>query len=226
MAKASIQAIIDWLRAGFPEGVPARDSFALLPFLKQSLSDEQLQQVVNRAIDFWGTSPEQIDTERLRDVVRAVFGEEPTDDDMKRVGDRLLAVGGPRLVEVPSDGADAHAGDPTGQQRAAEQVHGSDVRAMPRFLNSVLSWLRAGYPEGVPAHDYTPILALLRRQLTDEEVEQVGRALADEGADEVSAADIGTMITKLTDELPSTDDLDRVRARLRAAGVPVEPSRH
>ena len=44
-----------------------------------------------------------------------------------------------------------------------------------RFLNTVVSWLRAGYPTGVPKNDYLPILALLSRRLTKEEVLLVAR---------------------------------------------------
>ena len=38
----------------------------------------------------------------------------------------------------------------------------------------VVGFLRAGYPEGVTAHDYVPLLALLRRRLSDDEVVAVG----------------------------------------------------
>lgn len=38
-------------------------------------------------------------------------------------------------------------------------------------LHRALDWLVQGYPDGIPAKDYSPILALLgREQLTDEEV--------------------------------------------------------
>jgi len=33
--------------------------------------------------------------------------------------------------------------------------------ALPPFLTSVIQWLRAGYPEGVPDVDYIPLFALL-----------------------------------------------------------------
>ena len=32
------------------------------------------------------------------------------------------------------------------------------VAVMNGFLNSIVSWLRAGYPEGVPATDTFPVL--------------------------------------------------------------------
>jgi transcription-repair coupling factor (superfamily II helicase) len=37
----------------------------------------------------------------------------------------------------------------------------------------VLDWLVAGYPTGIPPKDYVPVLALLRRRLTEDEVRQV-----------------------------------------------------
>ena len=42
--------------------------------------------------------------------------------------------------------------------------------ALPPFLNRIVDWLRAGYPEGVPEHDYIPLFALLGSQLTNDEV--------------------------------------------------------
>ena len=42
----------------------------------------------------------------------------------------------------------------------------------------VVDWLRAGYPTGLPDRDFVPLIALLRRRLTDEEVRDVARRLA------------------------------------------------
>ena len=38
------------------------------------------------------------------------------------------------------------------------------------LFENVLRWLRAGYPDGVPPKDYYPVLALLKRSLTEDEV--------------------------------------------------------
>lgn len=86
----------------------------------------------------------------------------------------------------------------------------------PSFLDSVVGWLREGYPQGVPAQDYVPLLALLRRRLTDEEVAAVVKELGAAGQVPVDSADIGTSITKITDALPSEDDINRVREHLPA----------
>lgn len=88
-----------------------------------------------------------------------------------------------------------------------------------RTLAAILNWLHAGYPEGVPATDYFPLLALLNRQLTPDEVAAVATSLMADG-DEVTRVDIGVAVTKLTNELPSEDDLRRVAARLAAVGMP------
>lgn len=94
---------------------------------------------------------------------------------------------------------------------------------MNRFLNSVVAWLRAGYPEGIPATDYFPVLALLSRRLSNDEVKLVARELIDRG--DFDHVDIGVLITRLTDELPAPEDVERVRERLTAKGWPLEDAR-
>lgn len=91
---------------------------------------------------------------------------------------------------------------------------------MNGFLNSIVSWLRAGYPEGVPPTDTFPVLALLTRRLGHDEVIAVAHELMERGCfDDI---DIGVAITQITDELPSPEDIERVRARLAAHGWPFD----
>ncbi|MEZ0362744.1 DUF3349 domain-containing protein [Mycobacterium sp. pUA109] len=91
---------------------------------------------------------------------------------------------------------------------------------MNRFLNSIVAWLRAGYPEGVPRNDYIPLLALLSRRLTADEVKAVASELMRRG--EFDQVDIGVLITQITDELPTAEDIERVRERLAAKGWPLD----
>jgi hypothetical protein len=91
------------------------------------------------------------------------------------------------------------------------------------FLSSVVSWLRAGYPEGVPSTDTFALLALLTRRLSNDEVKIVAQELMQR--DEFDKVDIGVLISKLTDELPSEEDIERVRARLAAKGWPLDDDR-
>ena len=94
---------------------------------------------------------------------------------------------------------------------------------MNGFLSSVVSWLRAGYPEGVPPTDTFAVLALLTRRLSNDEVKIVAQELMQR--DEFDKVDIGVLISKLTDELPSEEDIERVRARLAAKGWPLDDDR-
>jgi hypothetical protein len=92
-----------------------------------------------------------------------------------------------------------------------------------RFLTSIVAWLRAGYPEGIPPTDYFPVLALLSRRLSNDEVKVVARELMHR--DDFDEIDIAVLITQMTDELPSPDDIERVRARLAAKGWPLDDAR-
>lgn len=87
----------------------------------------------------------------------------------------------------------------------------------PPVLDSIINWLRAGYPQGVPEQDYLPLLALLARRLTNDEVAEVAAQLGRQGQP-IDSVDIGTSITKITNELPRNEDVDRVRTRLATAG--------
>jgi Protein of unknown function (DUF3349) len=87
----------------------------------------------------------------------------------------------------------------------------------------MVAFVRAGYPQGVPETDYIPLLALLRRRLSDDEAAAVATQLAARGELNIDTADIGAAITRITDELPSPADLDRVQRRLETIGWPVDP---
>lgn len=97
----------------------------------------------------------------------------------------------------------------------------------PVFVAALVAWLRAGYPDGVPENDYLPLFALLRRQLSDDEVKQVARQLIS-GAREagqnpsISRVDIGVLITRYTNGLPADGDLQRVQKRLEKKGWPLQ----
>jgi hypothetical protein len=97
--------------------------------------------------------------------------------------------------------------------------------ALPPVLANIIGWLRAGYPEGVPQHDYFPLFALLGSQLTEDEVTAIAEELASECEPE-SAAAIRHAISSVTHQ-PHPDDADvaRVRAHLAAGGWPLAPVR-
>ncbi|ADG97761.1 conserved hypothetical protein [Segniliparus rotundus DSM 44985] len=94
-------------------------------------------------------------------------------------------------------------------------------------LASVLRWLTAGYPEGVPAQDRIPLVALLRRKLSENQVQEVINALTapdsgvlDDGV--IDKNEISTSIHHVKGDEATQEDIERVAARLAASGWPLE----
>jgi Protein of unknown function (DUF3349) len=94
---------------------------------------------------------------------------------------------------------------------------------LTKFLAKIVAWITDGYPDGVPGPDRVPLFALLKRRLTDDEVKAVAKELMDRG--EFDEVDIGVLITQITDELPTQEDIERVRERLAAKGWPLDDPR-
>jgi uncharacterized protein DUF3349 len=88
---------------------------------------------------------------------------------------------------------------------------------LPPLLQSIVGWLRAGYPEGVPQRDYLPLFALLASQLTDVEVKEVGEELVN-SSDPGSQQAVRDAIEMVTHSKPNDADVSRVRAHLAAGG--------
>jgi hypothetical protein len=87
------------------------------------------------------------------------------------------------------------------------------------MLQAVIDFVRKGYPQGVPQQDYIPLLALLRRRLTDDEVAHIAQDLSLGGADSADpSAAIAQAIWDATHQPPSEGDVQRVAERLREAG--------
>jgi hypothetical protein len=95
----------------------------------------------------------------------------------------------------------------------------------------VLNWLEAGYPDGIPRQDRFPLVALLRRRLTDEQTREIVADLTAPGAvetrgdDPITAEEIEELIERQLRESPSTEDVARVSARLAAGGWPLADER-
>ncbi|MGD0683525.1 MAG: DUF3349 domain-containing protein [Streptosporangiaceae bacterium] len=91
---------------------------------------------------------------------------------------------------------------------------------LPPVLRSIIGWLRAGYPEGVPDVDYIPLFALLASRLTDADVAAIADELAG-SSDPASAQKIRAAIGSVTHEKPTDSEVARVSARLAAGGWPL-----
>lgn len=139
--------------------------------------------------------------QRIQDVVKGPINE----DDVFRVSARLAAAGWPL-------------GSPL--TPLAQGMSADDSR--PGLVGRVVEWLRVGYPTGLPDHDYVPLVALLRRRLSDDEVRAVSRLLAHNGMISADRVDIGSAVAKVISDLPSDEDIDRVRHYLSEHGWPTD----
>lgn len=95
------------------------------------------------------------------------------------------------------------------------------------LLHSILDWLRAGYPDGVPGPDRVPLLSLLRATpLTEEQIREVIGHLTEEGSSAaadgtIDADEIEAFIKDVTHHDAGAENVQRVAARLAAAGWPL-----
>ena len=95
-------------------------------------------------------------------------------------------------------------------------------------VQSMISWLRAGYPGGVPGPDRVPLLALLRNTpLTEEQVKEgVREIIAEEGGAPAGHAIDHDEIEKFIEGVAHHDggpeNIKRVADILAAAGYTVE----
>jgi len=95
------------------------------------------------------------------------------------------------------------------------------------LLESILNWLRAGYPDGVPGPDRVPLLALLRSTpLTEDQIKEVVRNITDADSTaladgEISKDEIEAFISEVTHHDAGPENVQRVAAKLAAAGWPL-----
>lgn len=95
------------------------------------------------------------------------------------------------------------------------------------LVGSILNWLRAGYPEGVPGPDRVPLLALLRATpLTEDQIKEVVRNITADGSaalvdGSIDTDEIETFISDVTQHDAGSENVNRVAAKLAAAGWPL-----
>ncbi len=88
---------------------------------------------------------------------------------------------------------------------------------MANVVSRVVGFLRAGYPSGLPATGYAPLFALLRRRVSDDEIAAITECISAGGVP-FGAVDVGVEISRITNDMPSLNDIGRVHDRLIALG--------
>jgi len=94
------------------------------------------------------------------------------------------------------------------------------------FLENVVDWLHEGYPDGVPPKDYYPLLALLKRTLSEDEIVNVASTILRQGnfGNPVTIDQIRQAIVDVTAKEPNQDEMHQVAARLASVGWPLAGS--
>lgn len=96
-ADSLLTRMLGWLTAGYPDGIPATDRFAVVALLKRRLTDEQVHEIVETLIGDDAASPSDgsISDAEIEELTRRVLSEQPSPADLARVSARLAAAGWP-----------------------------------------------------------------------------------------------------------------------------------
>lgn len=207
MATNLLTSVVDWLREGYPDGIPPKDFPPLLALLQRTLKPEDVQAICAQLI---ADNPDgEISATTVADAVEQLKSAPPHEDEVQAVASRLAAVGWP--ASMPDE-------DDEEEDESAERVN---------FFQRILDWLRAGYPDGVPPSDLPPLFALLQRRLTKKEIKKVAKELIasnkvpGEPKTPISEEEAQELMQQVAGVSPIEADLNRVRKRLAKKGWPL-----
>jgi hypothetical protein len=85
-----LQAIVDYLRKGYPQGVPERDYLPLFALLRRRLTDDEVATVADELAE---ESPDEATTHAIRAAIEHLLSETPSETDVDRVRERLVSAG-------------------------------------------------------------------------------------------------------------------------------------
>ena len=90
-------------------------------------------------------------------------------------------------------------------------------------LQSILGWLRKGYPDGVPTTDYYPLLALLARTLDEDDVVRATWVILKKSHPDspVTEGQIRQAVQAVIAKEPNSNEINQVAARLALVGWPL-----
>lgn len=98
------------------------------------------------------------------------------------------------------------------------------IEATSNLAGRILTWLRAGYPEGIPQGDYVALFGLLHRTLTETEVADFARQLmeaADDPSTPITRSEIEAVISQNVRQEACDEDIRRVAGHLAQGGWPL-----
>ncbi|MBK6886667.1 MAG: DUF3349 domain-containing protein [Tetrasphaera sp.] len=189
-------SVLEWVREGFAGTVPDDEAAALYAVLQTRLGTKRA-----RALLMTMQGEGVLSQEAARVLL-------PDDQAVRKVSAKLVMGGWP----LADDSETAPASWPEPREEPADTG----------TLSRIVTWLREGYPGGVPETDYVPLLALLERRLTRSEVKHIARALREAEVSPAGPDDIAAAISDYTHGQAPESDMRRVRDQLAKKGWPVE----
>jgi hypothetical protein len=91
---------LDWLRAGYPAGVPREDYVVLLGLLRRKLTEVEVRQIATELAGGLRGQEDAITREDIETTIGDAVLQEASDQDVARVSARLAAGGWP-LADPP-----------------------------------------------------------------------------------------------------------------------------
>ncbi|HEY6745260.1 MAG TPA: DUF3349 domain-containing protein [Mycobacteriales bacterium] len=94
-----VSRTLDWLRAGYPAGVPKQDYVVLLGLLRRRLTDHEVREIVSELAGL-AQQGEEITTADVEKLINEATLDQPGEADVARVSAHLAAGGWP-LADAP-----------------------------------------------------------------------------------------------------------------------------
>jgi hypothetical protein len=93
---------VDWLRAGYPAGVPRQDYVALLGLLRRKLTETEVHKIAQDLASQSQATSDPISTQDIEEMINDSVLQTASAEDVARVSARLAAGGWP-LADPPTD---------------------------------------------------------------------------------------------------------------------------
>ncbi|GIM98135.1 DUF3349 domain-containing protein [Paractinoplanes toevensis] len=93
---------VEWLRAGYPTGVPRQDYVALLGVLRRKLTEDEIRGVAKELAEQSVVSDDPISASDIEGLISESMLQNATPADVARVSAHLAAGGWP-LVDPPTE---------------------------------------------------------------------------------------------------------------------------
>lgn len=85
---------INWIRKGYPEGIPPTEFPPLLALLVRVLDEGQVTDVVLQLAKYYDVD-NPVTEDRIRDAIAGVIRDEPNSEEINQVASRLASAGWP-----------------------------------------------------------------------------------------------------------------------------------